>query len=537
MYSNKTPRRINSNNDAARRRALADATAGVIGSLASVLAFYPVDVWKTSLQAGVVARRDGDATTRGDDRDGDDDEKTIATIASKLRRSMTEGLSRSFRGLPHKIAHTIVSSFAYFFVHSLVQTKYAESRRRLRRRSPLASGGGGGGDDSAAVPPTTSTATKLLLTAFAAVINTCITLPLDTISSRKQAGVTSEDGADASAAGRDTDAREKRSVSSGAPRTTNGVSNRAVSPPGGENADGGIRNRNSCDSSSEYHSANEEEVEEEEAVHGGDDGRASGDVSNHDGVPPEEKRQQLYVKSPEAFRFSFSTDLAREAFATANRARRNNEDARGPYSDAERRNVRRRLRSVLSLWNGLLPSVLLCTNPAIQYTMYDVLKGAAMQRRRGKSATDDGGAALSMWEAFAFGLVSKFAATVATYPLIRCKVMLMVSSPAAFGEEEAKKDGGDNGGVTSGIEGGAGDASRRCTDASSPPTTTMTTRGGKYPRSLLPLMLHIFRKDGVRGIYKGCSLQLLHTILKSAMLMMVREKITFASHRFFRVEE
>merc|ERR1719253_1964041 len=54
-----------------------------------------------------------------------------------------------------------------------------------------------------------------------------------------------------------------------------------------------------------------------------------------------------------------------------------------------------------------------------------------------------------------------------------------------------------------------------------------------YPRSLPLLLLRIFQKDGMRGLYKGCSLQLIHKVLKSALLMMVRERITSASRRFF----
>jgi hypothetical protein len=33
------------------------------------------------------------------------------------------------------------------------------------------------------------------------------------------------------------------------------------------------------------------------------------------------------------------------------------------------------------------------------------------------------------------------------------------------------------------------------------------------------------------GLYRGCSLQLLHTVLKSALLMAVRERITHACRR------
>ena len=70
-------------------------------------------------------------------------------------------------------------SFAYFFVYSLVQTRHAAYRRR-RSAPPV---------DGAAA----STATKMLLSAFAAAVNSCITLPLDTLSARRQAGTVGEE--------------------------------------------------------------------------------------------------------------------------------------------------------------------------------------------------------------------------------------------------------------------------------------------------------------------------------------------------------
>ena len=194
--------------------------------------------------------------------------------------------------------------------------------------------------------------------------------------------------------------------------------------------------------------------------------------------------------------------------------------------------------------------------------MYNALKGALLQHRRrmrehggnGGNDADRPGDELSMWESFAFGIVSKFVATVATYPLIQCKVMLMASSPEAFGAEgggshrardAARKwptgeggrgDGGEDGNSDDGTHGDNGDDGdeRRTVARRRPPSRELN---GERPPSLPSLLVRIFRKDGMRGVYKGCSLQLLHTVLKSAMLMMVRERITFASRRFFRVED
>ena len=42
--------------DLKRRKALADAMAGVAGSLVALWTFYPLDVWKTHLQANISFR-------------------------------------------------------------------------------------------------------------------------------------------------------------------------------------------------------------------------------------------------------------------------------------------------------------------------------------------------------------------------------------------------------------------------------------------------------------------------------------------------
>ena len=126
-----------------------------------------------------------------------------------------------------------------------------------------------------------------------------------------------------------------------------------------------------------------------------------------------------------------------------------------------------------SLWKGLTPSLLLCSNPAIHYTVYDIAKNQILTRGRRKPTQ------LSMSEAFLVGVIAKSVATVATYPLIRAKVILMVTSE----------------------------------------------------KSLLGSLVRSYNREGVRGLYKGCDWQLLHTVLKSALMMMVREKITVSTHQ------
>lgn len=392
-----------------RRKALADATAGVVGSLVSMLCFYPVDVWKTSLQAAA-----GQASTT--DADESAQKQQFHHLLSKLSSIQITDL---FRGLHHKVAHTIVSSFTYFYVYSLVNTKYLAYRR--------------GNVSSSTYSETykTSTIAKLLLTAFSAMINTAITLPFDTISSRIQAGP--------------------------------GLSDR--------------------------------EKEKNQSIVKGDN-KLNGNINQT------REEERLYIK-----KYSLNTNLPKEAFESRITTTDN--------IDGEKRN--QQLRSILSLWNGILPAILLCTNPAIQYTMFENLKKSALQHRPSLQQQQRS-KRLTMWEAFIFGLISKFFATVMTYPLIRAKVMLMVASPDVFEDDVCKDDSHRQVG-RNGSNGNANSNDER--------------RTKKYPRSLPLLLISIFRNDGMRGIYHGCSVQLLHTIMKSALMLMIRERITSVCHHFF----
>ena len=457
----------------ARRRAMADAAAGVVAAISACLAFYPIDAIKTTLMA--TEEQPSSSERQGTRRKRRQSIDLLATIP------------KLFRGLPHKLAHTTTSSFAYFYVYSLVQSRYAAYRRGrgLSERPPAS--------------------TKLLLTAFAAVVNTCITLPLDTISSRRQADVK-----------RDYTQEDDRSCDVDEDKSDEMFASARVSL-GSDDED--------------YHSANEEEIASESdkcpaglassksrdasatKMHTSSGHGPTGTEAREDSEDVtcsrsrNQQQQQLYIKTPAEYKFSFSTNLPEEAFGTRNL---------GQDTTARRK---RQIRTILSLWNGLFPATLLCTNPAIQYTAFDSLKSAFLQRL----AADNGNQTevLSMGQAFVVGLISKFFATIMTYPLIRCKVMLMVDSCIdTDGTNDANRF--QNGHANS-------------TNGHSEHQSARDTRHEARPRSLLRLLLHIFSRDGIRGLYRGCSLQLLHTVLKSAMLMMVREKITIASHRFFRV--
>uniref|UniRef100_A0A2P2IWL5 Peroxisomal adenine nucleotide carrier 1-like isoform X1 n=1 Tax=Rhizophora mucronata TaxID=61149 RepID=A0A2P2IWL5_RHIMU len=139
-------------------------------------------------------------------------------------------------------------------------------------------------------------------------------------------------------------------------------------------------------------------------------------------------------------------------------------------------------------FDGLGISLLLTSNPSIQYTVFDQLKQRLLQGQLSKrSSTEAFPEALSAFSAFILGAVSKCVATCITYPAIRCKVMLQA---AESDENEVEK-----------VQ-----------------LKTKTT---------ISDALHaIWRREGTLGFFKGLKAQILKTVLSSAMLLMIKEKIT-----------
>ncbi|KAK2160776.1 hypothetical protein LSH36_127g12005 [Paralvinella palmiformis] len=64
---------------------------------------------------------------------------------------------------------------------------------------------------------------------------------------------------------------------------------------------------------------------------------------------------------------------------------------------------------ISALWSGTVPSIILATNPAVQFMVYEALKRRIQGQGKQKN--------LASLTYFAMGAVSKMAATIVTYPL------------------------------------------------------------------------------------------------------------------------
>ncbi|XP_019180659.1 PREDICTED: peroxisomal adenine nucleotide carrier 1-like [Ipomoea nil] len=142
-------------------------------------------------------------------------------------------------------------------------------------------------------------------------------------------------------------------------------------------------------------------------------------------------------------------------------------------------------------FDGLGISLLLTSNPSIQYTVFDQLKQRLLKEKmKNKSGADSSPEALSAFSAFVLGAVSKCVATCITYPAIRCKVMIQSAESEEDSKDPADKD------------------------------------QAQARKTVSGALSAIWKREGLLGFFKGLQPQILKTVLSSALLLMTKEKIS-----------
>lgn len=142
-------------------------------------------------------------------------------------------------------------------------------------------------------------------------------------------------------------------------------------------------------------------------------------------------------------------------------------------------------------FDGLGISLLLTSNPSIQYTVFDQLKQRLLRRRlKRETGKEPSPEALPAFSAFFLGAFSKCVATFLTYPAIRCKVMLQAAASDEDGINQSPQ---------------------------------------RNKSTVSDALCSIWKREGPLGFYKGIQAQILKTVLSSALLLMIKEKITKTS--------
>ncbi|KAJ4847290.1 NAD(+) salvage pathway protein [Turnera subulata] len=133
-------------------------------------------------------------------------------------------------------------------------------------------------------------------------------------------------------------------------------------------------------------------------------------------------------------------------------------------------------------------SLLLTSNPAIQYTAFDQLKRRLLERKLRDRPNGSSPEVLSAFSAFVLGAGSKCVATCLTYPAVRCKTTLQAAESEEYSIEEENEPGSK--------------------------------------KTVSRVMYAIWKREGLLGFFKGLRAQILKTVLMSALLLMIKEKIS-----------
>lgn len=169
-----------------------------------------------------------------------------------------------------------------------------------------------------------------------------------------------------------------------------------------------------------------------------------------------------------------------------------------------------------NMYKGIQAYYVLCFKPALQYTVFEQVKGIILQNRKQKS--------LSAPEAFLLGMVARTVATVAVFPFVRAKVVMQSRKKSKQHQNEQPKedvngDGGDGG--DGDIKGGS-DGDQQNENQSQQPSTTAAN---KDDESVWTLLKEMYESGGLAALYQGLGPELTRGVFSAALMLMIKEKI------------
>ena len=133
-------------------------------------------------------------------------------------------------------------------------------------------------------------------------------------------------------------------------------------------------------------------------------------------------------------------------------------------------------------WRGVVPSLMMVANPALQYAFYERFGDSFLRRRRGENKNAMSSLKLTAWEVFLAASFAKMGATVLTYPVLLVKTRLQASEKKGAASYD-----------------GAFDALRR-----------------------------IAREEGVTAFYRGMGTKMTQTVFAAALMFVTKEEIAKA---------
>lgn len=145
---------------------------------------------------------------------------------------------------------------------------------------------------------------------------------------------------------------------------------------------------------------------------------------------------------------------------------------------------------VLGFWKGVLPTLIMVSNPSIQFMIYETLLKKLTEKR---PRNERGLKHVSATEVFILGAIAKLGATVVTYPLLVVKSRL-----------QAKQEGG-------------GHAALQYTGT-------------------VDAIAKMIRFEGLGGFYKGMRTKIVQSVVAAAVLFMIKEELVKASRALVTIQ-
>lgn len=134
---------------------------------------------------------------------------------------------------------------------------------------------------------------------------------------------------------------------------------------------------------------------------------------------------------------------------------------------------------VFGFWKGVLPTLIMVSNPSIQFMLYETLLKKLKERRSSYKNYTGGVTAI---EIFLLGALAKLGATVVTYPLLVVKARLQAKQATGIDKRH-------------------------------------------HYEGTIDAILKMVRYEGLSGFYKGMSTKIVQSVLAAAILFMVKEEL------------
>lgn len=220
----------------------------------------------------------------------------------------------------------------------------------------------------------------------------------------------------------------------------------------------------------------------------------------------DEKNDGVFSRTLRAFKAASSAASSDRSVSSraSGSARGGGVDERGPHvrkkTFLETTGAVWEENGLAGFWRGVVPSLIMVSNPALQYAFYESASDAFRRRRaktqRGVAGSSPSGTlgALTAWEVFVAASLAKMGATVLTYPVLLVKTRLQAS-----GSRGGKK-----------------------------PKTTFAREAPSYDGAFDALR-RIAREEGLAAFYRGMGTKMTQTVFAAALMFVTKEEIAKAA--------